>query len=109
MNPRRVIGYSVLVQLFGSRWPIPFKQNAQTLPSIEVKLAPPEDVSFLLAMHGNARHPRFFHNRQPLPQVTAEIQLLERARMRLEEVKVTVFWFCCAFRKRAATGTDGEA
>nr|CEL67993.1 TPA: 41-3 antigen, putative [Neospora caninum Liverpool] len=51
-------------KLYDSQWPIPFKQNAQTLPSIEVKLAPPEDA---------------------LPQVTGEIQLLERARMRLEE------------------------
>ncbi|EPR64842.1 putative blood stage antigen 41-3 precursor [Toxoplasma gondii GT1] len=53
-----------LEKQYSSEWPIPFKQNAQTLPSIEVKLAPPED---------------------PLPQVTGEIQLLERARMRLEE------------------------
>jgi len=48
----------------GASWPIKFKQNAETLPSIEIKLAPPED---------------------PLPQVTAEVQLLERSRMRLEE------------------------
>ncbi|PHJ24892.1 blood stage antigen 41-3 precursor [Cystoisospora suis] len=37
-------------------------------------------------MLGNASHPGFVHNIQPLPQVTAEIQLLERARMRLEEL-----------------------
>ncbi|KAF8823023.1 putative blood stage antigen 41-3 precursor, partial [Cardiosporidium cionae] len=49
---------------FGNSWPIPFKENAQTLPSIGVKLDPPED---------------------PLPQVSAEIQLREHARMRLEE------------------------
>lgn len=51
-------------QFFGTNWPISFKRNARTLPSIEVRLDPPED---------------------PLPQVSAEILLLERSRLRMEE------------------------
>ncbi|CEM32289.1 unnamed protein product [Vitrella brassicaformis CCMP3155] len=51
-------------KIFGFGWPIPFVKNSQTLPSIEVRLAPPED---------------------PLPQVSAEIALLDRARLREEE------------------------
>lgn len=45
-------------------WPIDYEFNSKTLPSIEVKLSPPEN---------------------PLPQVAAEIKLLESARLKLEE------------------------
>lgn len=29
---------------FGNKWPIPFEQNAETLPAIEVRLDPPSDL-----------------------------------------------------------------
>ncbi|CRG84248.1 blood stage antigen 41-3 precursor, putative [Plasmodium relictum] len=45
-------------------WPIDFEYNSKSLPSIEVKLSPPEN---------------------PLPQVAAEIKILESSRLRLEE------------------------
>lgn len=45
-------------------WPIDYEFNSKTLPSIEVKLSPPEN---------------------PLPQVAAEIKMLESARLKLEE------------------------
>ncbi|SPJ11289.1 blood stage antigen 41-3 precursor [Plasmodium sp. DRC-Itaito] len=45
-------------------WPIDFEYNSKSLPSIEVKLSPPEN---------------------PLPQVSAEIKILESARLKLEE------------------------
>ncbi|GAW82810.1 41K blood stage antigen precursor 41-3 [Plasmodium gonderi] len=45
-------------------WPIDFEFNSKTLPSIEVKLSPPEN---------------------PSPQVLAEIKILESARLKLEE------------------------
>lgn len=45
-------------------WPIDFEYNSKSLPSIEVKLSPPEN---------------------PLPQVSAEIKMLESSRLKLEE------------------------
>lgn len=48
----------------GISWPIAFKKNSKSMPSIELRLAAPED---------------------PLPQVSASVQLLERERMKVEE------------------------
>lgn len=45
-------------------WPIDFEYSSKSLPSIEVKLSPPEN---------------------PLPQVSAEIKMLESSRLKLEE------------------------
>ncbi|SCP02529.1 41K blood stage antigen precursor 41-3, putative [Plasmodium malariae] len=45
-------------------WSTDYEYNSKSLPSIEVKLSPPEN---------------------PLPQVSAEIKLLESARLKLEE------------------------
>lgn len=45
-------------------WSTEYKYNSKSLPSIEVKLSPPEN---------------------PLPQVSAEIKILESARLKLEE------------------------
>lgn len=45
-------------------WPVDFEYNSKSLPSIEVKLSPPEN---------------------PLPQISAEIKILESSRLKLEE------------------------
>merc|ERR1719313_3024066 len=53
-------------------WPIPYEASPDTLPNIEVHLAPP--------VH-------------PLPQVAAEIQVLDKMRERSEEEKMSQLEF----------------
>lgn len=61
----RAVGVRVFLAIWlalaAEAWPIAFTKTSKSMPSVEVRLAPPED---------------------PLPQVSASIQQLERQRMR---------------------------
>merc|ERR1719484_109880 len=69
-------------------WPIPYEASPDTLPNIEVHLAPP--------VH-------------PLPQVAAEIQVLDKMRERSEEEKMSQLEFAFNAALESAKGQIGEA
>merc|ERR1711904_689932 len=69
-------------------WPIPYEASPDTLPNIEVHLAPP--------VH-------------PLPQVAAEIQVLDKMRERSEEEKMSQLEFAFNAALENAKRQIGEA
>merc|ERR1719236_421224 len=68
-------------------WPIPYEASPDTLPNIEVHLAPP--------VH-------------PLPQVAAEIQVLDKMRERSEEEKMSQLEFAFNSALEGAKRQIGE-
>jgi hypothetical protein len=72
----------------GQTWPIPYEVSPDTLPNIEVHLAPP--------VH-------------PLPQVAAEIQVLDKMRERSEEEKMSQLEFAFNAALESAKQQIGEA
>merc|ERR1719169_161338 len=79
------------LSIYGVRsqtWPIPYEASPDTLPNIEVPLAPP--------VH-------------PLPQVAAEIQALDKMRERSEEEKMSQLEFAFNAALENAKRQIGEA
>jgi len=74
--------------VWAQTWPIPYEASPDTLPNIEVHLAPP--------VH-------------PLPQVAAEIQVLDKMRERAEEEKMAQLEFAFNAALENAKRQVGEA
>lgn len=76
--------FALFATLAFAAWPVAYSNNPENQPIVEVSLAPPEKC-LNLERQSVRRSPKVFDGvRRPLPEVAAEIALLDAEREKLE-------------------------